>query len=64
MQSRHIGKTAVRIRLAEAVHGTLPDILIFGIDMIREEGTGDFYLLACNPGGLSRQVAAEKRGGR
>ena len=38
-------------RFAERVHAQFPDIPILGCDIIREEATGELYVLECNPGG-------------
>jgi hypothetical protein len=46
-------------RLAQRVHGVFPDIPILGCDVIREEATGDLYVLECNPGGNTWHISSK-----
>ncbi len=58
-RSRTLVDDTAAIRLAEATHGALPDIPILGIDMIREEGTGNLFVLECNAGGNTWHFTSE-----
>lgn len=58
-RSRTLVNDEAAIRLAEAAHAALPDIPILGIDMIREEGTGELFVLECNAGGNTWHFTSE-----
>jgi hypothetical protein len=50
-KDRKLVKDSQIVSLAEKVHAQFPDIPILAIDVLRDEATGDLYVLECNPGG-------------
>jgi hypothetical protein len=63
-RQRELASPADVLDLARRIHAAVPDVPLKGIDIIREEATGQLYCLEFNPGGNTWHFSSATSGAR
>jgi hypothetical protein len=63
-RQRELAAPADVLALARRIHEAVPDVPLKGIDLIREEATGQLYCLEFNPGGNTWHFSSATSGAR